>query len=149
MTENVTGYGTSLAYGAATGASLPAYVSDTYTVIPDMEEITPPSASRQVEEFYVLDQKAAKKLVGSITYDAAQGNVTRAFDSAAQDLLEDNANAAIAVRRNWRVILSNAGQQTIYFAGYVSKFQFSGINNQGRIQFALEITVDGEITIVR
>ena len=149
MTENVTGYGTSLAYGAATGVSLPAYASDSYTVIPDIEELTPPSSSRQVEEFYVLDQKAAKKLVGSITVDASQATVTRAFDSASHDELEDNANAANAVRRNWRIVLPNAGGQIIYFVGYVSKFQYSGVNNQGRIQYSLEITVDGEITIVR
>lgn len=149
MTENITGYGTSLAYGAATGASLPAFASDSYTAINTIDTITPPSPSRQVEEYYVLDEQASKKLVGSITYSAAQGTVTRDFDSAAHDQLENDANAAVSVRRNWRISLPNQGNQIIYFAGYCSKFEFQGITNQGRIQFAVEVTVDGATTIVR
>lgn len=149
MTENITGYLTSLAYGAATGVSLPAFGSDTYTPLPDADQLTPPSPSRQVEEYYVLDQAAAKRLVGSITYSPAQGTMTRAFDSAAHDQLENDANAAVSVRRNWRFSLPNQGNQLIYFAGYCSKFEFQGITNQGRVQFAVEVVVDGSITIVR
>jgi hypothetical protein len=148
MTENVTGYGSNLAYGAATGASLPAFGSDTYTVIPDLEEITPPAGSRQVEEYYVLDQKASKKLVGSLTFDAAQGTAVRAFDSAAQQQMMDDANAAVAVRRNWRIGLPNTGTELHYFAGYMSKFAYAGLNNQGRVQYNWEITVDGAVTVV-
>lgn len=149
MTENVTGYNTRLAMGAATGTSLPAYASDVYSDILDIEDVTPPSPTRQVDEYYVLDQKAAKKLVGSITYSAVAGTCTRAFSDAVQDELEDNANAAAAVRRNWRLTMPNASGEIRYFAGYASKFEFSGITNQGRIQFTFEIVVDGEVTIVR
>lgn len=149
MSENLTGYGTSLARGAATGTVLPAYASDVYTNIIDLENIVPPSPSRQVEEYYVLDQKASKKLVGSITYSAATATATRAFDDTTHDSLEDDANAGASVRRNWRVRFPNAGQQIVYFVGYVSKFEFQSITNQGRIQYALEVVVDGEITIVR
>lgn len=149
MTENITGYNTRLAMGAATGTSLPVYASDTYSDILDIEDLTIPSPTRQVDEYYVLDQKAAKKLVGSITYAPATATCTRAFDEAVHDTLEDNANAAASVRRNWRVTLPNAGAQVIYFVGYVSKFEFQSITNQGRMQYALEVVVDGEITIVR
>jgi hypothetical protein len=149
MTENVTGYLSSLAYGAATGASLPAFASDSYTSVPDLESVTPAAGSRQVDEYYVLDTKAAKKVVGSLTYDVIQFNGTRAFDSAAQDQVEDDANASSSVRRNFRVTLPNAGAQIQYCAGYVSKFQYGELTNQGRITFSGEITVDGAITIVR
>jgi len=149
MSENVTGYGTILARGAATGTSLPAYAADVYSAIIDIEDLVPPSPSRQTEEWYVLDKKASKKLVGSISYAPATGTVTRAFDDTVHDSLEDDANAAAAVRRNWYVQMPNAGQQLIYFVGYVSKFEIQSVTNQGRIQYALEITVDGEITIVR
>lgn len=149
MTENVTGYNTRLAMGAATGASLPAYGADTYSDILDIEDLTLPSPSRQVDEYYVLDQKAAKKLVGSITYSPASGTCTRAFGDAVQDALEDDANAAAAVRRNWRGTLPNTGGEIRYFTGYASKFEFQGITNQGRIQYTFEIVVDGEVTIIR
>lgn len=149
MTENVTGYGGTLAFGAATGVSLPAFGSDSYTSIVDIEELTPPEGSRQKEEYYVLDRKSSKKLVGSITMGDASATLTRAFDSAAHDQLQDDSNAAVSVRRNWKIQLPNAGQEIQYFVGYVSKFAYQGLSNQGRIQFALEITVDGDLTIVR
>lgn len=149
MTENVTGYLTSLAYGAATGVSLPAFALDSYTPILDIDELTLPSPSRQVEEYYVLDLAAAKRLVGSITYSPASLTITRAFDLASHDLLEDNANAAIAVRRNWRGSIPNLGNQLCYWAGYCSKFEFQSISNQSRIQVAVEVVVDGLVAIVR
>lgn len=149
MTENVTGYNARLSMGAATGTTLPAYAADTYSDILDIEDLTLPSPSRQVDEYYVLDQKAAKKLVGSITYSPAGGTCVRAFGDPGHDALEDNANAAAAVRRNWRATLPDSGGQIIYFVGYVSKFEFQSVTNQGRIQYAFEIVVDGETTIVR
>jgi hypothetical protein len=149
MSENVPGYLTQLAMGAATGLSLPAFTLDVYSSIIDIDEITPPSASRQVEEYYVLDQKDAKKIVGSITWSPCQGTLTRAFDSAIHDQFENDVAAAVAVRRNWRFQLPNAGAQTNYFVGYASKFEFQGINNQSRIQIAYEVVVDGGVTIVR
>lgn len=149
MTENITGYLTSLAYGAATGTSLPAFALDTYTLLPDCDQLTPPSPSRQVEEYYVLDQPAQKRLVGSITYSPAQGTLTRAFDSAAHDQVENDANSFVSVRRNWRFSLPNQGNQLNYFVGYCSKFEFQGITNQARVQVAIEVVVDGVVVIVR
>lgn len=149
MTENVTGYNTRLARGAATGASLPAFALDTYSDVLDIEELTPPSPSRQIEEFYVLDQKAAKRLVGSITYSAATATLARAFADAIQDSLEDDANADVAVRRNFRITKPDSGNEIVYFTGYVTKFEYSAVSNQGRYQVSIEIVVDGSITIQR
>lgn len=149
MTENVTGYNTRLARGAATGVSLPAYGADSYSDVLDAEGITIPSGTRQVDEFYVLDQKASKKLVGSITFSACSASLTRAFGDSVQDSLEDDANAEASVRRNWRITLPDSGGMQVFFVGYVSKFEYPEIQNQGRIQANIEITVDGAITIVR
>ena len=149
MSENVTGYNTRLARGAATGASLPAFALDVYSDVIDIEELTKPSPSRQVDEYYVLDQRASKRLVGSITYSPCSGTLARAFADAIQDSLEDDANAAVSVRRNWRITLPDSGNQIDYFIGFCSKFETSGITNQGRIQITFEIVVDGAIEINR
>ena len=63
--------------------------------------------------------------------------------------MEDDANAGVAARRNWRLIKPNVGAETKYFVGYVSKFETNSITNSGRIQVNFEITVDGDLTIVR
>jgi len=148
MTEMTTGFGASLAFGAATGNALPAFASDTYTVVPKIEELTVPSTTRDTEEFNTLDVKSKQRLVGSISVDQGEATLVRDFESVAQDVLRDNANAAVAVRRNWRFQLPNAGAEIHYCVGYVSKFKYAGLNNNGRIQFALEITVDGDLVIV-
>lgn len=149
MTENVTGYNTQLGRGAATGVSLPAFLLDTYTQLLDAEEITPPEPTRQVDEFYVLDLQASKKLVGSLTFGPCSGTLARAFGDSVQDSMEDDAYSAVSVRRNWRIVLPDSGNETSYFVGYVSKFAKSGLTNQGRIQITFEIVVDGAVTIIR
>lgn len=149
MTENVTGYNTKLLRGAATGTSLPAFGSDAYSLVLDIETLTEPSPQRQTDEYYVLDQKAAKKLVGSITYNPCTGTLTRAFGDAIQDSMEDDANADVAVRRNWQIVKPDSGGEIKYFVGICSKFESAGITNQGRIQYNFELTVDGSITIIR
>jgi hypothetical protein len=149
MTENVTGYGATLAYGAATGASLPAFGSDSYTTVLDIEDLTPPEGSRPSESYKVLDTKAAKKIVGSLEFGACTFTLARAFDLASHDQLEDDANAGTAVRRNFRITLPNVGNEIRHFVGYVSKFALSSITNDGRIQASVEITVDCDVTITR
>lgn len=149
MTENVKGYGTYLGMGTATGTSLPAFAADVYQQVLDIEEMTPPSPTRENEEWKVLDLKASKKQVGSISYSALTATLTRAFGDTVQDQLEDDVNAESTPRRNWKFKFPNAGEQTHYFAGQVSKFEYQGITNDGRIQFTLEIVVDGVMEIER
>ncbi len=148
MTENVTGYLASLAYGAATGSSLPAFGSDSYTALPDIEGLKPPAPNREVVSWKVLDQKAAKKIIGSIEFSSATATLTRAFDSSAQLQMRNDAYAGVPVRRNFRLTHPNTGAEIHYFAGYSSKWETSDITNDDRITISWEITVDGDITIV-
>lgn len=154
MTENTAGYNTRLARGTATAASpelLPHPVTggDTYSDVLDVEELTPPSPTRETQEWKVLDQKSAKRIVGSISYSPASGNATRAWSDAIQESMEDDANAANAVWRNWRIRFPNVGAEEKFFQGSCSKFEFQGVTNDGRHIFAFEITVSGDVIIVR
>jgi len=149
MTENVTGYLAGLARGAATGSSLPAFGAEVFSPVLDIEDLKMPAPTRPVEAWKVLDQKASKKKVGSLDYGPCSGTCTRAFGDPIQDSMEDDANAADAVRRNWRGNLPDSGSEVRYFIGYVSKFEFDSITNDNRIKFSWEIVVDGDVTIVR
>ena len=148
MSENKTGYLSSLAYGAASGLSLPVYGSDSYTEIPDIEELKLPAGTRPVEERKVLQQKASKKFVGSLSYSACTANGLRDFESAAQLQMRGDANAGNPVRRNFRGSLPNTGNEIHYFVGYCSKFEYGPVTNEGVYTFDMEIVVDGEVTIV-
>jgi hypothetical protein len=149
MTENVVGFDTYLGRGSATGASLPAFASDTYSRVLDVEEGQPPSASRETEAYRVWDVKSEKKLVGGITYTNFTGTLVRAWGDAIQDSLEDDANSGVAIRRNWKFMFPNTGQQIHYWSGYCSKFEYGAVTSNGRITVSIEIVVDGDVTIIR
>ena len=149
MTENVTGYSWRLEVGAASGTSLPAEGSETWSQVLDIEELTPPSASRDTQEWYVLDQAASKKIPGSITYSPCTATLTRAYADTIHNRLEDDANSGTSVRRNYRIIASDTGLERRVWAGYCSKFEIQAVTNQDRAKVAIEIIVDGSVTITR
>lgn len=149
MAENRTGQNWRLYRGNATGTSLPAFASDTYTEVPDVEELKPPAASREVDEYYVLGQTAAKKLVGPVTWANLSAVLARDFESGAQDSLEDDSKAAGGTRRNYRIVGGNTGAETREFVGYVNKFETDPYTNRGRVKVNVEIVVDGDVTITR
>src|SRR5689334_8674431 len=129
MTENVTGYLATLAYGAATGSSLPAFGSDVYTVLNDISTIKPPAGSRPVEERAILSQKSPKKFIGPISYSEATATGLRAFGDAGQNQMQDDANSGVAVRRNFRIVFPDLGNETHYFAGYCAKFEYDDVES--------------------
>lgn len=149
MTENVTGYNWKLEVGAASGNSLPAIGSDTFTQILDIEDLEPPSSTREIQEWYVLDSAASKKIPGSLSYDPCVVTLTRAYSDAGHNRLEDDANAATPVRRNFRITAVDTGTEVRTWQGYCTKFKISAVTNQDRVKAEVEITVDGSVVIVR
>lgn len=149
MTENVTGYNWRLYVGQASGTSLPAPSADTFTEVPDVEELTLPEGTREEKKYKVLTETTARTKIGSTEYSALTGVLIRDYDSAAQDQLEDEANGA-AVRRNYRVIASDTSAEQRDFVGYSKKFSIQTVKNDGEpTRVALEIAVDGAVTITR
>jgi hypothetical protein len=149
MTENVTGYLATISYGAATGSSLPAFGSDVYTTLQDVSTIKIPAGSRPVEERPILSQKSPKKFVGPISYSEASVTGLRAFGDAGQNQMQDDANAGVAVRRNFRIVLPDSSNETHYFAGYCAKFEYDDVESPTAQGIQLQIVVDGDVTIVR
>lgn len=147
MTTNVTGQGWKLERGAATGASLPAPGSDTFAQVLDIEGLVPPSATRNIEERFVLDLVASKKFPGPISWNPCTGKLLFADgDSVHDSLLADSYATPPAARRNYRV--SSLSSTIVFnFVGFVTKFEFEEITNQGVVSYNLEIAVDGNVTI--
>jgi hypothetical protein len=147
MTTNVTGQGWKLERGAATGASLPAAGSDSFSQVLDIEELVPPSATRDIEERFVLDQIASKKFPGPISWNPVTAKLLFADgDSVHDTLLADSYATPPAARRNYRV--SSLSSTIVFnFVGFVTKFEFDSVTNQGVVAYNLEIAVDGSVTI--
>lgn len=146
MTTNVTGYGWRIERGSATGASLPAPGSDTFTQALDVEELTPPSATREVTERYVLDQTSSKKFAGAVSWLPAKAKLLWAeLDTVHYSLEADSYAAWPSGRRNYR-IRSLTDSRIYNFVGFVSKYEFEALTNQGVVSYNLEIAVDGQVT---
>lgn len=147
MTTNVTGQGWKLERGAATGAALPAPGSDTFSQVLDIEGLVPPSATREIEERFVLDQVASKKFQGPVSWSPSTGKLLFADGDAVHDsLLADSYATPPAARRNYRI--SSLSSTIVFnFVGFVTKFEFDEITNQGVVSYNLEIAVDGSVTI--
>jgi hypothetical protein len=149
MTTNTTGQGYKLQRGTATGSSLPAPGADTFTDVVDIESLTPPGASREVDEYFVLDQVASKKLVGPVTWSNLSGKLVRAWGDTVQDSMENDSFATGGTRRNWRIINNDPSLEQRDFVGYVNKFAEGEVTNRGRQTYDFEIVVDGSVTITR
>ena len=146
---DITGQGWKLQRGAATGSSLPAPGADTFVDVLNIEELVPPSASRDIDEYNVLDVVGSKKLVGAVTWSAATAKCTRSFGDTVHDSLENDSYAAGGTRRNYRIIATDSGAEQRDFVGYVTKFALSAVTPKVRVQYDLEIAVDGNVTITR
>ena len=147
MTTNVTGQGWRLERGAATGASLPLPGADSFSLIEDIEGLVPPSATRDIEERFVLDQIASKKFPGPISWNPVTAKLLFADGNALHEsLLADSYATPPAARRNYRV--SSLGSTIVFnFVGFVTRFEFEEITNQGVVSYNLEIAVDGSVAI--
>ena len=143
MTENVTGYNWKLEVGAASGTSLPAIGSDTFTQILDIEDLEPPSSTRETQAWFVLDQAAAKTIPGSLTFEPCTATLTRAYSDTGQNRLQDDAESASPVRRNYRITASDTGLEVQSWQGYCTGFKISSVTNQDRAKVELTIEVDG------
>jgi len=149
MTENVTGYNARISYGAATGSSLPAFGADSYTELEDVSKIKLPAGSRPVEERPILKLKSPKKFIGPISYSDCTATGLRAFGDPGQNQMQDDANNGTPQRRNFKVVLPDLGNETHYFAGYCSKFEYDDVESQTAQGIQIGIVVDGDVTIVR
>lgn len=149
MTENVTGYNWRLYAGVASGTSLPAPSADTFVEIPDVEDLTPPEGSREEKKYKVLAETAARTKIGTTEFSPLTATLIRDYESTAQDQLEDEANGA-AVRRNYRIIASDASAEQRDFVGYSKKFAIQTVKNDGEpTRVAIEVSCDGAVTITR
>ena len=147
--SNITGQGWQLQIGTSAAASLPLPGSDTFTTVGDLEELKPPSPTREIDEFFTLDSVGARRLVGPVSWAAVTAKLVRRYGNAVHDSIETDAAVAGGQRRNWRIIASDTGAEQRDFVGFVNKFEIASVTNRGRVVVDIEITVDGNVTITR
>jgi hypothetical protein len=142
------GQGTSLRMGAAAGGTLPAPGSDTFTVLPLVGKITPPSNVRKTTSFSVLNSPDPLKVGGGFEERTVKARIV--YDEAdvqqAQLFADSVTPGSTAARRNWRIILAGPLGRAINFVGFVQKLEWEDVESEKEIAINLEIAVDGLVT---
>lgn len=139
------GQGTVLKRGAATGASLPAPASDTFTEVSLVGSIKLPADTRTVNYFKTLDSPDPRAVGGGFENRVLSFRlVWDPADSLHRSLRDDaTSTTSTAARRNWKVIMPDGGEYTFDYVGFVSKWEWEDIENEKESAAAVEITIDG------
>lgn len=142
------GQGLKLQRGSASGASLPAPGSDTFTDLPLIATVKPPGNVRTVNSFKTLDSPDPRKVGGGfedrvvslrLVWDPADAQHAIALNDS------ETANA-ITARRNWRLIFPDPGLYQEDFVGFIQKWEWEDVENEKEIAASVEIAVDGTVT---
>ncbi len=139
------GQGTVIRRGTATGASLPAPGSDTFTQILLVRPIKLPSDIQTTKSFKVLEQAAPLSVGGALEENELSFRIVWDPANAMHVALRADAknSNSTAKRRNWQVIMSDSGLYTFDYIGFVSKWEWEDIENENEIAATITVTLDG------
>lgn len=109
-----------LELGASTATPLPAIGSDTFSVVPLLETVTPPSVELSVATFNVHNQAAPLSLGGKVAQQSIEFSMALDWTIAAVGTLYTDANTSGGRRRNWKLTYPNG--RLLTFQGFISKW---------------------------
>lgn len=143
MATGLPAVGAKLQRGTATGASLPAPGSDTFTDVPLINNLKAPPAKRKINTFSVLESASPVQYGGAleakeITFDM----VVDFADAVHRTIIADGENAS-QVRRNWKIIYPNTAAETLDFVGFVSNYDEEPLDAEGIVRAKVTVTIDG------
>lgn len=142
------GQGMTLKRGAATGASLPAPGSDTFTDVALTGSLKLPSDVRTVNSFKTLDSADPRKVGGGFEERIVSFRlVWDPADAVHTTLYADAVTASsTTARRNWRIVAPDTGAYQWDFVGFISKWEWEDVENEKEVAATVEISVDGSVT---
>ena len=147
MTTYYAGQNTVVQRGQSIAASLPAPGSDTFDALPLLSAVKLPALEKNIKEFKTLDSVAARTLGAGLKGMKISFTMVRDFDSAVHLSMLQEAAAAVAQKRNYRVILPDVGAETWDAICFISKMEPTALENESEIAYSVELTLDGNPTI--
>jgi hypothetical protein len=141
------GQDTKFQRGTATGDSLPAPGSDTFTDIPHILEVTWPDFERETSSYETLDTPDDIVLSGGAKKGTVTAKLLFNWGNATQESLWSDARQGAAVRRNWRGIVPGLGGKTFDFYGSVTSWKWEATTKKNHYQATVVFTPEGSITV--
>lgn len=140
------GQGTIIKIGTASGASLPAPGSDTFTALTLCNALKLPSYIRTVNTFKTLDSADPRRVGGG--FEERTISFRLVFDpaDAKHIVLKGDAESATIVRRNWQIVLPDSGAAQFDFVAFCSKWEWEDVEGEKEVAATIELSVDGAVT---
>ena len=142
------GQGFDVKRGTASGGSLPAPGSDTFTSVALVGSLKLPADVRTVNSFKTLDSADPRNVGGGFEERTVSFRVVFDPDNAQHTGIMADAVLAssTSARRNWRIIAPDTGAYQWDFVGFVSKWEWEDVENEKEVAATVEISVDGAVT---
>lgn len=136
-----------LEFGASTATPLPAIGADTFTIIPLLESVAPPSVELSVATFNVHNQAAPLSLGGKVAQQSIEFTMALDWVIAGVGTLYTDANTAGGRRRNWKLTYPNG--RLLTFQGFISKWSEEAMEAGEEVvehRVAVTITLTSAVT---
>ena len=129
------------------GTKLQVSISSVYTDINQIKGLTGPSIDWDIADTTTLSSPSNYKEKFPLMKDPGTVSFDLVYDpaNAAQEYLRASNAASAGVLEAFKEILSDPGQATIGFSGYVTKFEFKNESAQTGMAH-VEITCSGAVT---
>lgn len=140
--------GAKLFMGASTATPLPAVGSDSFTEVPLLGTVKPPTNQLSVGFFSILNDANRRSVGGKLNDRTVPGNLVADWTETAHQNLE--ADSLAQRKRNWYILYPDSGARRDDFVGFISKWEKAEFNAgedavEHRVDF--EISVDGAVTV--
>lgn len=109
-----------LEFGASTASPLPAIASDTFTIIPLLETVQPPSNELSTATFNVHNQAAPLALGGKLAQQTIEFSMALDWAIVGVGTLYTDGVTPGGRRRNWKLTYPNG--RLLTFQGFISKW---------------------------
>ena len=135
--------------GASTATSLPAPGSDTFTEVPLLGSVTPPTITINTAFFNILNDADRRSVGGTRGDQTVPGNVVLDWTLTVHQNMYSDANVAGGQKRNWYIEYPDANDRRLDFIGFISSWEEAAFDAgeeavEHRCDFV--ITVDGDVT---
>jgi hypothetical protein len=141
--------GAKLYMGQSTATPLPAPGSDTFDEVPLTGSINPPTHEISSAFFSILNDTTKRSVGGKKADQLCEGDIVIDWSEPVHVQMYADLQVAGGQKRNWRIVYPDAGNRTLDFKAFLSKWQeeaFDAGQDAKEHRAQITLTVDGAIT---
>jgi len=142
--------GAKLWIGTSTATPLPAPGADTFTEVPLVEIIKPPSNETSVGTFSILNDTAKRSVGGKLGDRLVDSSLAIDWTLTPHQNIYNDSTVAGGQKRNWRLTYPDTNARQLDFVAFVSKWDEEAFDATGDAKehvAAFTLAVDGAITV--